>query len=1614
MAAHLQPVVNSQRASLFQNPSSTIADLLWASNLQPSIHDPSTGKSLSHQHLFQFVRDFRLRIPSHVSSKPVVAIALPNGPLLGITVVAVANRYTAAPINASSGADQIRADVLQAGSHVVLALPQDIERLGLHDPWVAESGIAVVPVELAEDLTPHITEHESSDGLLRSEHTSNAGSDCAILLFTSGTSGKKKLVPLTVKSILIGVIFVIESWGLTAADVCNNLMPLNHVGGLVRNLFAPIMSGGSTICCKAFDPNLFWDVVEDLQPTWYYASPTMHSMILDEASNRTTALDKSKIRLVCNAAGGLLPSLACQIRDTFQCVVLPSYGMTECMPISSPPLDYVLDRPGTSGISVGPQLAIFDGNDIRCDAGTVGRIMVRGEPVFPGYLRPDGSIDTSPFTEDGWFDTGDMGYMDEDGYLFVTGRNKEVINRGGELISPFEVEEAIVIAAQKPDSPIFGRVSQALAFSVTHDVLQEVVGVVLVTPEGAPRADIRQLHDAVSSSLQQVKWPVVLVFMENVPKRNNKVLRIKLGERLGLKEITDELPLANRHFEATCPPPDTPLNVSIECSSCMLDLISLGRILAPAVPQEIAMHLRIEANSGFPEVVLAPGITKTQISLPHNFTEQLLADLRHQVAGYDIPTKVQYIDEPLPRDKSGEVDDIALEKMLNESPESAQADQSMSKTEQKIAYVFANVLACSVAEIDTSSDFFDLGGDSLKAGRLLSMLRKEFQIRLPIDLLFANSELGGLARLVDEKLSEITPLTSNGESAPPLPGCTKTYSSTNPLLLLVQLIPLMFVYPGKRALTWTIFIYTLTATQEWVTTNSVPGRLVNLVFSLAVGRLVTRLISPFLAIIFKWVLIGRYKEGIYPMWGWYHTRWWLVQKILAVGGMGHLGLSNTTRVLYYRLLGAKIGKGVKIAKGVTFGEYDLLDIGDYVNLDKCICRPFAVERNTSMYLGRIVLGKNSSVGQSSIVAAGTSLPENACIGPNSSSWEWKDADESNRDLSASKIPGGPWTLNTFVTMPVMVMVRFIGALPWMIGLIGLVISSPQKSQDQLASVLFWFAAPHRIGFHYFALILNTALGPVFLFTVVFILKKLVDALIGKSQPGPANSRSQMQRFRMSFLKTIMPGTSFHKLTDLFGVHYAFTSFAARALGAKVGSRVYWPGTGPSIQDFDLLDIGNDVVFGSRSHLVTSDGIGSDRVRIGNGAMVSDRVVLLPGSTLENNTVMGSGALSRRGKVYPANTTWVGSKHGEAICLSGTTRHEHPKQISPSEIEKALLSQMTTPINSQLQSRVASTRAPTPTETEITTPTESAGISMDDLLETGKGEAKPREVIVKEVHSPPPELTSSTPFGRAFYEGKAPYHVLGQFPIFLYSAFTTIFTAFYWNVATTSAVQIVAKLVAHNARVLILHWYRPITLYSFFFFFIAGLMTVQAVFALSLVIGAKWALMGRRVAGSYDWDKSSYNQRWQIFLAIEKLRRHCYGGHGILGMLTGTHYTVMYFRALGAKIGKDCALFAGGLPSLMFTEPDLLTLGDRVAVDDASLVAHINTRGHFNLNPLNVGDRSVLRSGSRLLSGARMENDSCLLEHTLVMAGDVADSESTYQGWPADAFLGMRAPVGSSR
>lgn len=1414
------------------------------------------------------------------------------------------------------------------------------------------------------------------------------------------------------------------------------------------------MSAGSTICLSAFDANQFWDVVEDHNPTWYYASPTMHSVILASAKDRAIARANSRIRLVCNAAGGLLPSLAQQLQDTFRCTVLPSYGMTECMPISTPPLNYRLERSGTSGISAGPEIAIHDIRGDLVSPNVVGSIMVRSLPVFQGYLCPDGTLDTSVLSVDGWFDTGDIGYLDGDGYLFITGRSKEVINRGGELISPFEVEDAVMTSARTSTSSLFGRVEEVLAFPVPHETLQEVVAVALVVPQNIRRPDLRTIQKCVKSSLHQSKWPAILVYMDALPRNNNKVLRLNLADRLRIPAVHDQTTMFARHFMARCPLPNTPLSESIYNQNCVFDVYSVTEIALGHVPDHINVIGKLADQSGLVSLVLAP--RTAAVAVPDaTMATDLQTYLSSVLDDLMVPEQIKVIAEPFPLTVAGFIDNPALQQILARQATSPFQQACLTPTQRIITQLFSYTLHCPREIISPKSSFFELGGDSLKAGQLLAYIRKEFSVRLPVEILFAHPEVMALSEAIDDRLSAVTSPHDAVSPRSPLPDCAQTYSSTNFFLLCIQLIPLTLLYPMKRALSWTLWVYAFTATQNISTSETVLGRLFNLIATLALANLIVQIVSPLLGIFAKWVIIWKYKQGLYPMWGLYHTRWWLTQKTIAVAGMGVFRHFNWSRILYYRLMGVKMGRNVTIHQDAILGEYDLLSLGHGVVLDRCICRPFAAERNTSMYLGRIVLGEHATVGLAAVVAPGSVVPANVCIGPNSCSWELQDAVDSNRDLLSSKIAAPHWLMNLF-TLLLLGIVNFIGSIPWMIGLIGLLATKLQPASDKLSAVLIWFASDYRITFHYLARILHTILSPFFVFATVLLIRYILKSI--HAEPNASGRFSQLQIWKRALITQIYPNTSLQKLTDLFGTHYEPTSQAIRLLGGNVGERVYWSGTGPSME-YDSIEIGDDVVFGSRSHLVSSDGMGSSRIKIGAGAMVSDRCVILPGVSIGENAILGSGAMTRRGKSYAPGSTWVGCKKGDAVCLSEPTisessglqsrfsfdeatanvnavehgrwrtrlwgrkpQHRDINQLHAQAVtqhlKRKLLGQSKLPA-SKSQSRkfrskpkiVANVHEIELSATPSLDPsTDSSDVEKDD---NEKSFCHSRTSLFSTTPTSPPDLvqtptTSSSPFGRAFYQGQAPYHVLGLPTIVLYSTFITVFTAFYWSVASTSSVQlIVATTSPHHILRAEGNPARPLILFALFTLAISFVLSLQALLALAITIAAKWLLLGRRIPGSYDWDKSSYCQRWQLFLTIERIRRHCYASKGILDLLTGTHYIVLYFRAMGLKAGKDCALFAGGRPSLLLTEPDLVELGDRVAVDDASLVAHINTRGNFTLNRLSVGDRSVLRSGSRLLSGARMEKDTCLLEHTLVMAGDTVDEGCTIQGWPGELFQGER-------
>jgi acyl carrier protein len=516
----------------------------------------------------------------------------------------------------------------------------------------------------------------------------------------------------------------------------------------------------------------------------------------------------------------------------------------------------------------------------------VGHICVRGGPLFQGYLRPDGTLDKSCL-RDGWFDTGDLGYIDPGGYLFITGRSKEVINRGGELISPFEVENAIMVAARDPASPIHGRVSQVLAFAVPHSVLQEVVGVVLVTRQGERRVDIRHLNHALQSSLQQVKWPTLITYMDGLPKGNNKVLRTRLAQRLGLPELSDRTPYFDKHWEAACPAPDTDLAVPIPASLCAVDTDLVRSAISRTLPRGITAHVRKDAGQNQIDVVLAP--QKPGQDVPHQkLTDSILEKLQTSLDDYLCPRKIYYMEQPLQVTADGNVDDGALQTAVDRMVARRSSwTLPASSTAGKVTKIFADVLSCSPSEIDPEAHFFSLGGDSLRAGRLLSALRSEFRVQLPINLIFAQGSALALAEYINKHIPANDSDSHSNSSAgclQDLPGCSESCSSTNPVVLVLQLFPLAIFYPMRRALVATLFLYTVAFTRTWEVTNTFAGFLLVFVVSVGFALTATAAVVPWFGIAAKWIIIGRHRAGLYPMWGVYHTRWWLTQKIVHVCG----------------------------------------------------------------------------------------------------------------------------------------------------------------------------------------------------------------------------------------------------------------------------------------------------------------------------------------------------------------------------------------------------------------------------------------------------------------------------------------------------------------------------------------------------------------------------------------------------------------------------------------------------------------------------------------------------------------------------------------------------------
>ena len=451
-----------------------------------------------------------------VGAEDRVAIVLPNGPAMASAFVCMAPWCTTAPLNPAYKADEFDFYLqdLAAGALVV--------EEGAQSAAVAVAEAHDIPVlQLAVGQTAGAIRFAGAPDAVAQPRPAES---IALILHTSGTTSRPKMVPLSQANLAASARNIAATLRLTPADRCLNVMPLFHIHGLMAPVLASLATGGSVVCAPGFDALRFFAWLHEESPTWYSAVPTMHQAILGRAERNAEIARASKLRFIRSSSASLPPQVMAELESVFDAPVIEAYAMTEAAhQMCSNPLPPATRKPGSVGPAAGPDVSIMDAHGDLLGVGEEGEIVIRGENVTRGYLG-NAAANADAF-HGGWFRTGDQGVMDADGYVKVTGRLKEIINRGGEKIAPLEVDEALL------HHPAVG---QVCTFAVPHAKLGEEVAAAVVL-RGGQAATERQLRAFAKERLADFKVPRRVVFVAEIPKgATGKVQRIGLAERLGL------------------------------------------------------------------------------------------------------------------------------------------------------------------------------------------------------------------------------------------------------------------------------------------------------------------------------------------------------------------------------------------------------------------------------------------------------------------------------------------------------------------------------------------------------------------------------------------------------------------------------------------------------------------------------------------------------------------------------------------------------------------------------------------------------------------------------------------------------------------------------------------------------------------------------------------------------------------------------------------------------------------------------------------------------------------------------------------------------------------------
>ena len=353
-----------------------------------------------------------------------------------------------------------------------------------------------------------------------------AEDDPALLLYTSGTTGVPKGVILTHKNMVAGGQYVIEAHGLVKDDVALCSLVLFHINALVVSLMSTVVLGATIVLPNKFSVSEFWPLISDHRCTWFSVVPTIISYLVSGSEIDGKGYHLEQLRFGRSASSALPPSLHKEFEQKFKVGIVETMGLTEtAAPVFSNPVDPAQRKYGSPGCAVGNIAKIIDKQGQEAPRGTVGEIMIKGDNVMKEYYK-NPEVTAKTLEPDGWLHTGDLGYMDEDGFVFVTGRLKELIIKGGENIAPREIDEAAYKHPAVLDAAAVGIPDRHYG--------EEILLCVTIKPDCT--CSVEELTAHCLEHLGKYKSPKVIRILEELPKGpSGKIQRLKLPEMPGLQ-----------------------------------------------------------------------------------------------------------------------------------------------------------------------------------------------------------------------------------------------------------------------------------------------------------------------------------------------------------------------------------------------------------------------------------------------------------------------------------------------------------------------------------------------------------------------------------------------------------------------------------------------------------------------------------------------------------------------------------------------------------------------------------------------------------------------------------------------------------------------------------------------------------------------------------------------------------------------------------------------------------------------------------------------------------------------------------------------------------------------